>query len=697
MKSSKRAARLAGICFASLSISLLFSQAIAREIIHNNYDANPNDLLTGGLGSTGLGSATAPAPANPLAPAADELRKIAIYTNYRALVDPTRGGGYGSLYGPAVPISGTDPLPNDGRIAGDEYITFDDGDGSGKENVTLMVQIPSTFDPNNACLITGPSSGSRGIYGAIATAGEWGLKHGCAVAYTDKGSGIGADDLQNNKVDLIQGQLVSASQAKHNSIFTAKLTGAALGAFNAANPNRFAFKHAHSQENPEQDWGRYVLDSIRFAFEILGQKYGGKVTKRNTIVISASVSNGGGASLRAAERDKERLIDGVAVAEPNVNPVYSPAFVIQQGNSAPIVRHSRPLIDYITLLNVYQGCANGASANANAPLNFLNSPALTAGRCASLHALGLLQSAATDAQAAEAQAIINNYGILPEQNLIQPGYWFGSVARSISMTYANAYSRSGVADNICNFSFAAIDAGSHPAPASPAAEAIFFGTLNGIPPSGSVGLINNAADGGPAEDRVSVNKGVADQNLNGALCLRSIATGKDAVTGEPLGAGDPRRALAARIDTGVAEILAAGRLHGIPAIIVTGRNDGILPPNFASRAYYGLNKTLETAKSPLYYYEVLNASHLDSFNQFPGYDANYIPLHRYYLQALDLMYGHLKNKSPLPPSQIVRTTPRGTAGGIANPITLANVPPISPSPAGGDVIQFTPGKVFIPN
>jgi hydroxybutyrate-dimer hydrolase len=155
--------------------------------------------------------------------------------------------------------------------------------------------------------------------------------------------------------------------------------------------------------------------------------------------------------------------------------------------------------------------------------------------------------------------------------------------------------------------------------------------------------------------------------------------------------------LALRIDVGVAEILSSGRLHGIPATIVTGRNDGILPPNFASRAYYGLNKTLESANSSLHYYEVLNASHLDSFNQFPGYNANYVPLHRYYLQALDLMYSHLKNKTDLPPSQVVRTAPRGTTGTAANPISLANVPPISQAPASGDLIQFTPGKVYIPD
>src|SRR5262249_247744 len=148
----------------------------------------------------------------------------------------------------------------------------------------------------------------------------------------------------------------------------------------------------------------------------------------------------------------ERLIDGVAVGEPNVNPIYLPVFVIQQGSNPPLIRHSRPLIDYITLMDVYQGCANAAPANASAPLNFLNPNG--AGRCTSLHAKGLLQSTATADQATEAQKIINDFGILPEQNLVQPGYWFGSVSRSIAVTYANTYSRASVVGNLCNYSFA---------------------------------------------------------------------------------------------------------------------------------------------------------------------------------------------------------------------------------------------------
>ncbi len=36
-------------------------------------------------------------------------------------------------------------------------------------------------------------------------------------------------------------------------------TAAERAAFNAATPNRFAFKHAHSQQNPEKDWGKWTL------------------------------------------------------------------------------------------------------------------------------------------------------------------------------------------------------------------------------------------------------------------------------------------------------------------------------------------------------------------------------------------------------------------------------------------------------
>src|SRR5262249_44964560 len=445
-----RTTRLAATLLASAALGLLTVQvaiapayAESNGVLHTHYDGVTNDLLTAGLGRTGLGSATPPPIADPLHPTAAELRRLAIYNNYRALIDPTTGGGYGTLYGPNVAADGT-VTSGEGLIAGDEYISFEE-QGDGHTRVTMMVQVPDSFDPTSGCIITAPSSGSRGVYGAIATAREWGLKLGCAVAYTDKGTGPGAHDLQNNTVNQISGERADAAAAPQDSNFTADISDAQRTTFNTATPNRFAFKHAHSQQNPEQDWGRNVLRSIKFAFDVLNDKFRDghfHFTKHNTIVIASSVSNGGGASVRALEEDDEGLIDGVAVGEPNVNPTFSPRFTIVQGGQPPFAAHSKPLIDYITLVNVFQGCADLAPANVTAGLNLAPSP----GRCAELRAKGLLATNTLPEQATEAQKIINDFGILTEQNLVQPGYWFANVSQAISVTYANAYGRFSVLD-----------------------------------------------------------------------------------------------------------------------------------------------------------------------------------------------------------------------------------------------------------
>jgi hydroxybutyrate-dimer hydrolase len=85
---------------------------------------------------------------------------------------------------------------------------------------------------------------------------------------------------------------------------------------------------------------------------------------------------------------------------------------------------------------------------------------------------------------------------------------------------------------------------------------------------------------------------------------------------------------------------------------------------------------------------------LPNFNQFPGYNAMFIPLHRYFIQAMDLMYDHLRHGRALPASQVVHTTPRGVG---APPITAANVPAIADAPPSSALITFTSGRVNIPN
>ncbi len=92
------------------------------------YDGNTDDLLTAGLGKTGL-AAVAPAFADPANPTAAELRRRAIHGNYRGIVDITAAGGYGTLYGPNVGVDGA-VTNSEGKIAGKEYMAYaDDGTG----------------------------------------------------------------------------------------------------------------------------------------------------------------------------------------------------------------------------------------------------------------------------------------------------------------------------------------------------------------------------------------------------------------------------------------------------------------------------------------------------------------------------------------------------------------------------------------
>jgi hydroxybutyrate-dimer hydrolase len=104
---------------------------------------------------------------------------------------------------------------------------------------------------------------------------------------------------------------------------------------------------------------------------------------------------------------------------------------------------------------------------------------------------------------------------------------------------------------------------------------------------------------------------------------------------------------------------------------------------------------VEGRNSKLSYIEVTNAQHFDAFLGFPGYGARLVPLHRYFIQAMDMMYAHLKTGAPLPGSQVVRTVPRGQVGTVVNPITPANVPPIKVVPDAADRITFADNVVTV--
>lgn len=676
---------------------------VRGEVLVNRLDGQGDDLLTGGLGQDGLAAAALPmAFADPTRPTAAELRRAAAFYQYRALKDVRARAGYGSLYGPAVP-GRLGPGDARGRIAGREYLAYAD-DGSGQQNVTLLVQIPARFDAAHPCVVATASSGSRGAYGANGTAGEWGLKNGCAVAHTDKGTGNGVHDLDSDTVNRMDGTRGPAAAVGDAANFRAR--GSAdqdLDVYRRAFPLRIAEKHAHSQQNPEARWGQHVLQAIEFAFYVLNlpENFGQAtadgatrtITPASAIVIAAGVSNGGGAVLRAAEQDTADLIDGVVALEPNINPARAQQpFTIRQGDRAVAADAvGRPFLDYITYYALFQPCASAATQIAAGQDPAKGPPAMggvvagVPGRCGALKAAGLLSGATLAEQVREAQQRLDDYGALASSHLIAHPYQPLSLYVGNAMLYATAYGRFSVTDNLCGYSYAAVNTAGQPVAKAAPDLALDFAAASGAPPTNKTALIANRE--GAAGLSVSASP---DEHLVGARCLRSLFTGTSGVLpgeGAPLGAAE--RAAAARVQAGAAEVRGSGDLQRRPALIVHGRDDALIPVNFSSRAYFGLNQRTEGPTSRLAYVEVLHANHLDAVNRTYNIDTQ-VPLLYYLDRALDRMYAHLASGVALPASQVVRTRPLAQTGGDAP--SRANLPDLDDATAcpirfEGDVLD----------
>ena len=623
------------------------------------------------------------------------MRRNAIFTNYRSILDISPKGGYGTLYGPNIDAAGNDTL-GEGKIAGTEYLAYAD-DGSGRKNVTMMVQVPASFDQGRPCIVTAASSGSRGVYGAIGSAGEWGLKHGCAVAYTDKGTGMGTHDLATNTVNVQNGTRADAATAGTSANFSAALDTTALAAINAAFPNRVAFKHAHSQQNPEKDWGNDTLNAIRFAFYVLNEQFApkaadGRTTVKfkadNTIVIASSVSNGGASAIAAAEQDTEGLIDGVAVGEPVLEQAANPGLIVRQGSQS-LAGGGKALLDYYTLANLYQPCATLSTRAAGSPGPCHDPPE----RCSVHESLRRAEGERPADRGHHHRAGRGSDGH-PAQCGLPAGI---QCAACVALPVRHLAGRGDVRQRVRQVRrrgqvvrlFVRRDR----------CHGQADGDRRRPARAGLRQRQRDSADrddqhrqrqqpGGTAADR---NLGFAVHRPAGLQCRRRDLP--------PQPHHRQRRQCGARA-SGIREILRTANLRGKPAVIVAGRADTQVPVPFNARPYFGQNRIVEGAASKLSYIEVLNAQHFDAFIDnaaFPGYDSRYVPLHYYFIQALDSVWANLTQGSALPPSQVVRTTPRGGAPGSAPAVTKANVPRISAAPPAADQITYSNNVVTIPD
>jgi hydroxybutyrate-dimer hydrolase len=211
-----------------------------------------------------------------------------------------------------------------------------------------------------------------------------------------------------------------------------------------------------------------------------------------------------------------------------------------------------------------------------------------------------------------------------------------------------------------------------------------------------VQLIADRAQGGPILENfaISPSSGVGDLNLEAALCFRALQTGERRKSAEDW-------LNHARVRFGTREVQTTGRLHEKPTIIIHGRRDALVFPNLHSRAYYALNQQEEGRKSGVSYIEVSTGQHFDAFISGlflgPGGAAQFVPLHYYFVLAMDDMYEHLTRGKALPPSQVVKPKPRGTTPYTAD--TIAADPELLPAPSSNpkdNRITFERGVLRIP-
>jgi hydroxybutyrate-dimer hydrolase len=249
---------------------------------------------------------------------------------------------------------------------------------------------------------------------------------------------------------------------------------------------------------------------------------------------------------------------------------------------------------------------------------------------------------------------------------------------AITHGYTSALARLRVEDSSCGLSYAATDAQFRARALTPAELARLAADSAGIPPVAGVQLVD--------ESGLFASLG----SLEHALCVRALRRGEDA-EGKPLTA--QRAELSARLAAGIGEIRMNARLRGRPVIVVHGRLDALVPVNHSSRAYLGRHRM--QGEDTLRYYEVQHGHHFDAFNALPGWGERYVPLQAQLQVAMDLMYGHLTEGRPLPPSQVVRSHRRALVGGQPEPITAEHLGRIRMKP-GADAIRFRRGTLFVP-
>lgn len=646
----------------------------------NFYDAESDDLVTAGIGFSKLSHSVAMTKfANDLQPSIHELRqaKLNRFINKKT--------GEGSLFG----FKSTQLTTLfDGKIPGTEVQAFLDNHGV---QVAFLLQIPLDFDLKKPCIVAIPTIDSQGVYNAtdMQIRGLWGLKHNCAIVYNDKGLGNALYDLTKKQGYFIDGRVSKQNSNENKLIFTVNDNIPAKFA-----SNRYAVKQLHSQQNPEQNWGEYVIKSLEFAFYYLNTMYSTNehilFDKDNTIVLVYGATDGGGAALKAGEFDTEGMIDGIVAVNPQIQVPNNPEIplFIQRGESPEEPLIIKSLIDYSTYGALYMPCAVLAIQDINSELTIPNVDKyfFVKNRCQSLKKANLLVSDTVKAQSFEALEKLYEYGWSP-QMINQLPFHYYTQTMNLPYKYISQYGRFSVKDHLCHLSVASVNQellynNGKVAPLTKTNFAQLWGNNSGSLPIKmqnnitAIDLVNDDDPKGPHQEFFSRSKNGTDidYNLAGAICLRDKITER-------------------RVQNGQSEVLANGNLHGTKTIIVHGQLNVKNLPDYSSRAYVALNSYREGNTSSLRYMEIENASYINSMIPF---DNTLIPIDYYGESAMDWLWSNITKQTSLPESQVVRTVVRGGDIGAAPQITEKNLTPIAQSPKTENRIYVQKSVVRLP-
>ncbi|MEM6651186.1 MAG: 3-hydroxybutyrate oligomer hydrolase family protein [Pseudomonadota bacterium] len=609
------------------------------------FRAGEDDLLSAGLGIENLKNPERPLGATP--------RMAAVQKDIRDLIN---------LSDPS--LTRHDAFPH---VEGWEHLALIRLQGL-TQPITISVLIPSDFDTDRPTLVVAPSSGSRGVMGAIGDIGLWALPLGCAIALTDKGTG-GAQLLAQDLCFGPDFEPVEHPDAPTN--FRLKPTPA-LKRFIKSAPHSVALKHAYSGENVEAFWPQSVLATAEYASRLLLNRSHVSPVAFNPAklkVIAAGVSNGGGAVLKGVERDKAGRLHAAVVVEPNITTYLRKPIKVFVGETR-LDLPGRSLVDYATAMNMLVPAALLSPTLEKMPfaeMNLVNSKRLSEWST-QLTKSGLLEGKSARERATDALRKISATGFPKCGQPLLHAMSFMQIWPAVSHAFVCANGRYPVeADPIgASVRLATTDEYGHElqqlGPADP--ETLrFYGALSGglSPGGGAVTLYKN---GSPLPD------------LDDAVQLRRLAK-KGGFAGR-------------RLRSGARETFANAAAPGCPVMILHGRCDTLISVNHSSRTYVASLFASGADRQQVRYYEHEAGQHFESLLSIPLFSEKYDPLLPSFFQLLSAARHHLFADTALPPSQVIRRHPNRKQGTQSEPARWIKSDP------GEDEIIHTRDALHIP-